>query len=178
MYFGVIEQILSSLNTRFDSESYKVLSLMEDFATQKCDISQIESFLFHNGECDFDIERLVLHRQMFFDHIKSQKIILDNLTKISIFMQNNKDVKDFCSEYAKFIKLLLTAPQSVCVFIFVVKVTEDLCACEYNTKKTNDLAILYVHRDVANELDMDDLVDEFIRRATVRKNTFALKNEI
>lgn len=112
MYFGVIDQIISSLNTRFDSESYKILCLMEDFATQKCEIGKIESYLFHNGESDFDIVRLVLHRQMFFDHTKSHNIVLDDLTKISIHLQKNKDVKDFCSEYVKFIKLLLTAPQS------------------------------------------------------------------
>ena len=128
---------------------------MEDFALQKCEIAEIETFLFYNGESDFDVERLVLHRQMFFDHIKSEKIVLDDLTKISIYLQKNKEVGDFCSEYKKFIKLLLTAPQ----------------------RKTNDLALLYIHRDIANEMDMDALDDEFILRATVRKNTFALKNE-
>lgn len=119
-------------------------------------------------------------RQMFFDHIKSQKIITDNLTKISIFLQNNKDVKVFCSEYAKFIKLLLTAPQSVCIAersFSSLKLLKTYFRSTVKQKKANDLAILYIHRDVANEIDMDVVVDEFISRATIRKNTFALKSE-
>lgn len=181
MYFGVIDQILSSLNTRFDSDSYKILSLMEAFAINKSEITPIKSFLFHNGDSDFDIDRLQLHKKMFFDHIDRKKIVLNDLTKISIFLQNNKDVRDLCSEYTKFTKILLVAPQSVCVAersFSSLKLLKTYVRANTTQKRTNDLALLYVHRDVANELDMDVLIDEFICRATVRQNTFCLKNKM
>lgn len=81
----------------------------------------------------------------------------------------------------KFIKLLLTAPQTVCIAersFSSLKLLKTYVRSTTGQRKTNDPAILYVHRDVANELDLDTLVDEFILRATVRKNTFALKNEM
>lgn len=41
IYFSAIDQILTSLDTRFDSETYKKLSKMENFATNNCDIEEI-----------------------------------------------------------------------------------------------------------------------------------------
>lgn len=98
MYFGMIDQILMSLNIRFDSENYKILCLMEDFALGYAGIESIREFLFHNGESDFDVDRLVLHKEMFLDHLKNKKVVMKDLTTISIFLQENKDVREFCSE--------------------------------------------------------------------------------
>lgn len=63
----MIDQIISSLDVRFDSETYDILFKFEDFALQNCEYPEIEKFLRHNNDCDFDLDRLVLHRNMFFD---------------------------------------------------------------------------------------------------------------
>lgn len=180
IYFEVIDQILVSIDTRFDSENYDILLKMEEFALKKCDIDDIKMHLLNNEESDFDTDRLILHREMFFDVISKKKLILDDLSKITIFLQNNDDIREFCSEYTKFIKLLLTYPQTVCIaersFSSLKKLKTYLSA-NMAQKRTNDIAILYVHREIAYEIDLEEIMDEFIHRTVQRKNTFALKNE-
>lgn len=77
--------MLTSLDMRFDSETYKKLSKMEDFPTNNCDIEEIRDFLVYNSECDFDLDRLVLHRQMFYDLNKVKEQKFKSLTNIQIF---------------------------------------------------------------------------------------------
>ena len=82
----------------------------KDLATQKCHVSKTEPYLFKDGQCDFDISRLVLHRDMFFDVIKDPKLDLTpELAEIGIYLQNHEDIRKYCSKYTKFIRLLLTS---------------------------------------------------------------------
>lgn len=113
----MIDQAISSINSRFDSETYKILGKKEDFALNKCSIDDIKKYLIFNGHCDFDIDRLILHRKVFFDVVKNEnpKPKVDNLTQIAIYLKERKDVRAFASEYNKFIRLLLTSTQTVCV---------------------------------------------------------------
>lgn len=183
IYFAVIDQITTSLNERFDSETYKILGKLEDFAIQLCEFQEIECHLYKNNECDFDTDRLILHRSMFFSIIEERQLTMNrDLTSISIFLNQNTDIREFYSEYSKFIRLLLTYPQTVCVAersFSALKRLKNYLKSSMTQKKTNDTAILYVHRDIAMELDIDSVVDEFILcGATVRNNTFATKREM
>lgn len=180
IYFHVIDQITSSLNERFDSKTYEILSKLEDFALNKCCFDDIEEFVveYHDGkrECDFDVERLVLHRSMFFDVIKSDKNI-DGLTKVSIYLQEHNDVRELLPEYVKFIRFLLTSPQTVVVAEQSFSTLKRLKTYMQSTTKqqrTNDLAILHVHRTLSNEIDLNVILDEFISKNALRQNTFAL----
>lgn len=181
IFCSCIHHILTSLDTRFDSETYKQLSKMEDFATNICDIEEIRGYLFHNEQCDFNIDRLILHRQMFFDMELVKKQKFKNLTNIQIFLQEQADIRNFCSEYTKFIRLLLTYPQTVCLAersFSSLKRLKNFLRANMGQKKLNDLAILHIHRDIAKTIDMEEIVDDFIcRGGAARKNVFALKSE-
>lgn len=185
IYFKVIDQVLMSLDTRFDSETYKILGKMEEFALNKIEIDEIEQYLVSNlgkEDCDFDLQRLVLHRDMFFDSLKEGEVSkLDGLTKISIYLKEQKGIREFVSEYVKFIRLLLTSPQSVCVAersFSSLKRLKTYMKANMLQQRTNDLSLLHVHRDIASSLDFDKILDEFIRRNDTRLKTFALSNEI
>ena len=39
--------------------------------------------------------------------------------------------------------------------------------------RLNSAAVLHVHRDMSEALNLSDIADEFITRAAVRQNTFA-----
>lgn len=80
---------------------------MEDIPTNNCDLEEIRDYLVHNEECDLDLDRLILHRQMFFDLGKVKEQKYQNLSNIQIFLQEQIDIREFCSEYTKFIRLLL-----------------------------------------------------------------------
>lgn len=182
IYYEVIDQIISSIDTRFDSETYEILAKMEDFATNKCGFDEIEKYLFKDGQCDFDVDRLVLHRDMFFDVVKEQKLnLIADLTNISIFLQGHADIKEFCGEYTKFIKLLLTSPQTVCIAersFSSLKRLKTYLRSTTTQQRTNDLILLNHHRDIANQINLDLIADEFIFKCATRRNTFALKTEM
>lgn len=170
------------MDIRFDSETYHILSKMEDFATQNCDVSEIESYLFKDGQCDFDISQLVLHRDMFFDVIKDQKLDLTpELTKITIFLQSHEDIRKYCSEYTKFIRLLLTSPQTVCIAersFSGLKRQKTYLRSISTQQRTNCLALLNHHREIVNEIDLDRIVDDFISRCANRSSTFFFISEM
>lgn len=187
VYFKVIDQVLMSIDTRFDQETYHKLGKFEEFALNKNNIEDIQGYLVKNDngkeECDFNLQRLVLHRQMFFDNLKEEeKTKIDNLTKISIYLREHKDLREFVSQYTKFIQLLLTSPQTVCI---AERSFSSLKRLKTHTKsnmvqqRTNDLSLLYVHREIAlaMSLDIDKIVDEFISRNDIRQNTLQYKNK-
>lgn len=96
--FSVIDQIMMSITERFDSETYDKLSKMENYATNKCELNDIKEYLCgKDGSFDFDLERLALHRRMFFDIVKEKKLplILD-LSQISMFLNKHSDLREFC----------------------------------------------------------------------------------
>lgn len=104
---------------------------------------------------------------------------LDGLTSISIYLQKNEDVREFASEYTKFVGLLLTSPQTVCVAERSFSDLRRLKSYVQSTmgqRKINDLGMLFVHSDIAKDIDLGDIVDEFISKNSVRRNTFAFKS--
>lgn len=181
IYFSVIDQIISSLDTRFDSQTYDILSKFEDFATNECGVKEIEKYLRVNEDCDFDLDRLELHRNMFFDVVKERKLTqIVDLTSISIFLQNNTAEREFFGEYTKFIRLLLTYPQTVCIAersFSQLRRLKNYLRTTMTQVRTNSIALLYVHQELANEINLEEILDEFISRNQQRQTVFALKND-
>lgn len=176
----MIDQIISSLNTRFDSETYDILSKFEDFALNSCEFSDIEEYLRYNDDCDFDVDRLVLHRTMFFDVLKARNLKMDGLTNISKYLQENSTEREFFSEYSKFIRLLLTYSQTVCIAersFSHLRMLKNYLRTTMTQVRTNEIALLYVHQELANQINLDEILDEFIARNHQRQNTFASTNE-
>lgn len=186
IYFRVIDQVTSSLDERFDSDTYEILSKLEDFALNKSTVDDIEEFIVenHDGkrECDFDLDRLNLHRSMFFDIISKDKSAnIDGLTKLSIYLQEHDNVRELLPEYVKFIRLLLTCPQTVVVAersFSTLKRIKNYLQSTTKQQRTNDLAILHVHRTLSDQIDLNSILDEFIYKNTLRQNTFALSHEV
>lgn len=44
--------------------------------------------------------------------------------------------------------------------------------------RLNNIAVLNCHRSYVEAVDIDNILDEFISKCTVRQNTFAMKSEI
>lgn len=181
IYFSTIDQIIMSITERFDSETYDKLSKMEDYATNKRELNDIKEYLCgKDGSYDFDLERLELHRRMFFDIVKEKELplVLD-LSQISMFLKKHSDIREFCYEYSKYIRLLLTYPQTVVVAersFSMLKRLKNYVRSTSTQQRTNDLAILFIYNDLADEIDMDAALDEFISRNALRGSTFASKS--
>lgn len=180
IYYSAIDQIVMSITERFDSETYKKLAKMEDYATNKCQLNDIKEYLCgKDGSYDFDLERLELHKRMFFDIVKERDLpLLLDLSQISMFLKTHSDLREFCYEYSKYIRLLLTYPQTVVVAersFSMLKLLKNYLRSTSTQQRTNDLAILFVYNDLANNIDMDAALDEFISRNELRGSTFATR---
>lgn len=138
--------------------------------------------VYKDGNCDFDKDRLILHRNMFFDVVKQKNLKLKlYLKSISIFLQKNEDYRELFSEYTKFIQLLLTYPQTICIaersFSGLKRLKTPLRG-NMTQKTLNDLAVLHIHKKITSTIDIDDVTNEFILRGgSVRSNAFAMESE-
>lgn len=181
IYFSAIDQVIMSITERFDSETYDKLSKMEDYATNKCKLDDIKEYLCgKDGSFDFDLERLELHRRMFFDIVKEKELLLVlDLSEISMFLKKHSDLREFCYEYSKFIRLLLTYPQTVVVAersFSMLKRLKNYVRSTTTQQRTNDLAIIFVYKHLADKIDIDAALDEFISRNSLRGRTFASRS--
>lgn len=177
IYFAAIDQITMSITERFDSETYDKLAKLEDYATNKFKLDVIKEYLRgKDGSYDFDLERLELHRRVFFDLVKEKDLplVLD-LSQMSMFLKEHSDIREFRYEYSKYIRLLLTCPQTVVIAersFSMLKRLKNYVRSTTTQQRTNDLAVLFIYKHLADEIDIDVALDQFISRNTIRGNTF------
>lgn len=176
IYFEVYDQVIVSLNERFSSRTMDFLNLIENVAIRQdeSDIERIVSVY----KTDFDADKLRLHRVMFFDIVAARNIKISTLNDVVAILQQDPTVRELVSEYTKVIKLLLTIPATSCTAERSFSALRRLKTYLRSTMLQillNSTAVLHVHSDVAKSLNMDSLMNEFIRRNKIRSATFALK---
>ena len=172
LYFEVIDTTLTSLRSRFKSETLDFLTKIENFILNKGDhVDEIVSF--YNKD-NFDKERLTLHRDMLLDVFKNRlKFPPKNLTEIITFLRTNLNLKDIIPELFKLIKIFLTVPVSNCTCErsfsalrrLKTHLRTSLCA-----QRLNHASVLHVHNDI--EINIEQLMNEFISKNNLRMSTF------
>lgn len=79
MYYEIFDITVTSLETRFDTETIRLLNKFEQFITgfENVDVTEITNFY-----KDFDERRLLLQRDMFLDTAKKQKHVIRTLKDV------------------------------------------------------------------------------------------------
>ncbi|KYN50578.1 hypothetical protein ALC57_08606, partial [Trachymyrmex cornetzi] len=92
-------------------------------------------------------------------------------------LKENPEIRSLVSEFTKFIKVLLTIPGSSCSnersFSALRRLKTYLRATMLQ-KRLNNIAILNIYRDIAQNLDLELLMNDFIIKNKMRTATFAL----
>jgi len=179
LYFETIDSLIIGLQTRFETtETSEHLVKVEDFVIGKGSISYIEEFYKDDFE---DFRRLQLHRDIFVDHAKSSNIELEDFRSVLQLLQGKDDNKvsliPLIPEFVKLVKLVLCIPVSTCTAERSFSGLRRLKTYLRSTmlqERLNHLAVMSCHSNVVSNLNCDDLIDEFVRKAPVRMNTFAL----
>lgn len=175
-FYEILDQTICSLSTRFQSSLLEHLIEMEKFATQKVAAEKVCDFY----GCDFDPERLLLHRNMFLDFVQTLNSQVNSVPDVLRFFKNNQNIVSMLPEYVKFIKLLLTIPVTSCTAersFSGLRRLKTYLRSTMTSDRLNSMAILNVHKEEAGELDLDSLADKFISRSSVRRNTFFSENQ-
>lgn len=185
MYFEIFDQTMMSMNNRFNSETITLLNSFEDFAIGKNNVGVHEISQFYNStsksdtksEKDFDEQKLQLHREMFSEITNLRKITLHCLKDVVQFLQDNPEIRDLVPEYTKFIRVLLTIPVSSCSnersFSDLRRLKSYLRSTMLQ-KRLNHVATLYIHQNIVDNLNMEELINNFISKNNIRAATFAL----
>lgn len=172
LFCEVIGQMLTSLQTRFSLDTFNFLKQIEMFMTKKeNNVDQIVSFY---DKDDFDADRLTLHRDMLLD-LMNDRIGLKRKSIEEIkFVKNNLELMKLIPEVFKLLRIVLTIPvsNSTCERSFsALKRLKSYLRSTMLAKRLNHISLLHVHQF---DINLYPLIDEFILRATRRKNTFSL----
>jgi len=152
---------------------------VEEFITGKHqDVDYIQGF--YRDDFD-DYSNLKLNRDTLVGYAKSKKIDLEDFECVlSLLCSSEKHISpiiEFIPDLVKLIKIVLCMPMTSCTcersFSGLRRLKTYLRAT-MSQERLNHIAVLNIHSDVANSLDLDPLINEFIKRASVRMNTFAI----
>lgn len=180
-YFGIYEKcfesILNSFGTRFNKDNQKIQKSLEKFLLDK-ECADEKLAIENLYKADFNFNDLYVHRTMFFEFLKIRQCEVKCLNDIVIFFRNNKETPGLSPLYSKFVRLLLTIPGSSCTnersFSLMNRIKTYLRSTMAQ-ERLNDIAILATYKDMAENINMDEVMDLFINRNSMRKATFAIK---
>ena len=173
IYFEVLDIVINCFDDRFSKAAMTHFKEIETFLLSKTkDCSSVVEFY----KDDFDPERLILHRNMMLDVCESKHFVVESTEDLVRFFSSNKHVDELIPEVVKLIKIALTIPVSTCTAERSFSALRKLKTYLRNTMtqgKLNDNAIMHVHKEeVKNKLNLETVANIFIKRSTVRKNTF------
>jgi len=168
IFYEMLDNVSSCLVSQMSSTSIKLLQLTEKFVIGKSTNEEDKEVIEFYAD-DIDRERLLLHRSMFFDILRSRNVIV-NVFKKDLLLA------DMLQVFVKFTHIILTMPVSTCT---AERSFSSLRRVKSYTRSTmvqarlNDIAILHTHRELAASI----IDDEFIQRNYLRRKTFSLTLE-
>jgi hypothetical protein len=156
---GCIEQ-------RFTKNAMTRLSNIELFLTKQNDTSSSYVKEFYGD--DFDVDRLVLHRNMLLDIAQTKHVRLNNVEDIvSFIISHCESVKDMIPEIVKLLKIVMTIPVSTCTAersFSALRRIKTYLRSTMTQQRLNDHMIVHVNREIADDLDLEEIADIFINR--------------
>ncbi|XP_044572317.1 uncharacterized protein LOC123257415 [Drosophila ananassae] len=174
-YFEVFDQLISSLNNRFENDSARFFKMLERFAVgQPVDINEIVK----HYKNDFDKDRLLSDRNMFLQLVKRQNEHTNNLREVVDFLKKYEWMRGLVPEFVRFVRLLITIPGSSCSnerSFSVLRRVKTYLRSTISQYRLNNVAILHVYRETTDKLDLDELLNEFISKNAKRSSVFALR---
>lgn len=168
IYFEMVDQVISSLNNRFQSETIEFLNSCENFVLGKETESAVITDFYRD---DFYPNTLQLHRDMFLDIVRQRNLQVKNLGDVVRVLKNDQPLAKLLSELAKLVRLLLTIPASSCTAERSFSALRRLKTYLRTTmvqSRLNSIAILHVPQDVAASLDLSRHVNTFINKNNTR----------
>ena len=126
---------------------------------------------------DINAPRLKLHRDMFLDKAAADNEVLEDFQSIVAFLSKNATFRNIITEVSSLVRIILTLPVSSCSAersFSGLRRLKTYLRSRMTQERLNAIALMNTHKDILSCLDIDNLVDNFISKSSVRKNTFML----
>jgi hypothetical protein len=118
---------------------------------------------------------------MLLDIAQTKHVRLNNVEDIvSFIISHCESVKDMIPEIIKLLKIVMTIPVSTCTAarsFSALRRIKTYLRSTMTQQRLTDHMIVHVNREIADDLDLEEIADIFINRAVVRQNTFALNKK-
>jgi hypothetical protein len=181
-YFEVIDSLKSGLDDRFPSNVFEHMTNIEKFIIGQTSCDSIMAFY----KDDLDADRLTLHRDMFVDIARQRNIVMNSFHDALMVLRGshsdqeggNFNLSVLLPEIAKLVCLALTIPVTTCTAersFSTLRRLKTYLRSTMSQCRLNHVALLHVHKSLCQELDTNAVADEFIRRCSVRRNTFLMQ---
>ena len=174
-YFTILDSVLVGLTERFEpDETSQHLTQVEDFLLGK----EVEAnYIVQHYREDVNGPRLKLHRDMLVDKASGDNEVLEDFQSIVAFLSKNATFRGIITEVSSLIRIILTLPVSSCSAersFSGLRRLKTYLRSRMTQERLNAVVLMNTHKDILGCLDIDKLVDNFISKSSVRKNTFML----
>lgn len=187
MFYEVLDVLLSSLRSRYNTEEVEILCSIEKFVTSKSEENQEDesplTVITNFYRSDLNPSRLELHRDIFLDYFNQQNgRNPSSLQEVIEFYSKERSLWPITSEMKKLCTLVLTIPASsvTCERSFSgLKLLKTYLRSVLKAKRLNNIAIIRTYRnDYGDELKMkiEMFMDAWISKNKYRLAKFALSS--
>ena len=122
---------------------------------------------------DWNILDIVRERQLLFARLKRRDRPI-SVAEISEEMRENHALADMAPNFISALKTYIVLPSSACEAERSFSTLRRYLRSTQTQQRLNDLAILSIHRDHAEALDLNEAVNEFVSRTQTRRNKFGM----
>lgn len=174
-YFEVVDTVANCFEVRFSQIAINHFRQIEECLLSKTNDCVYVSEFYKD---DFDPERLKLHRNMMLDICKSKDFAVKSTEDLVKFFTLHGNVSELIPEVVKLVKISLTIPVSTCTAersFSALRRLKTYLRSTMTQAKLNNTSIMHVHKEEARKLNLETVANDFIKRSTVRRNTFYIK---
>ena len=175
LFKSVFEKTANSLLRRYQSRPLQLSNflrcLLEDQDMSRDDMQTVSEFY-----DDWNILDIVRERQLLFARLKRRDRPI-SVAEISEEMRENHALADMAPNFISALKTYIVLPSSACEAersFSTLRRLKTYLRSTQTQQRLNDLAILSLHRDHAEALDLNEAVNEFVSRTQTRRNKFGM----
>ena len=103
---------------------------------------------------------------------------VSTLSDVVQLLESDATLRGMLPELIKIVRLILTVPVTTCSAeraFSGLRLLKTYLRNMMRSTRLNNIAVLNCHRSYLEAVDIDQILNEFISKNTVRLNTFALK---
>jgi len=171
-FIALIDTALGGIEGRFSSDTWTFLAEVESaLVSQPVTTAVISDFY----GSDLNVDRLDLHVSMFHDLMRQQGKTVTSLGDIVDILKADATIRVLLPELTTAVRLILTIPVTTCTAersFSGLRRLKTYLRSTMSQSRLNHVAVLNVHRELLDKTDIDAVMNDFIDRCPVRRNTF------
>lgn len=177
LYYQVLDSCTACLNNRFSSEAFKRAELTERVLLAKITGDAETLDWDSTALCkDVDLSRLEVQLEMLGDTCRARGLTIRSMHDIKEFFISEVGLKGLFTEVVKATKLFYTLPVTTCTAersFSALRRLKTYLRSTMSAQRLNHLAVLYVHKEYTDQIDLKKITNAFISACDRRSGVFA-----